>query len=131
MSTSTDKEKKTQSQNAPEPKIGDATTPEEKEQAKPVKRALKEAIKEVDSPDKADEVIEKLEAAAAEKTVTDVKESQPPVTTPAQAAQKVSRRLNLHRKAKRRKRFSTKQPRLLLPRKDASRKLSLKPCRKY
>src|SRR6266540_1852794 len=95
MSKSTDKEKKSQS-DTPEQKVGDTTTPpwqmptpEEKEQAKPVKRVLKEAIKEVDSPEKADEVIEKLEAAAAEKTVTDVKESQPPVTTPTQAAQKV------------------------------------------
>jgi undecaprenyl-diphosphatase len=96
MSTSPDKEKKTPSQNAPEQKMGDTTTPpwemptpEEKEQAKPVKRALKEAIKEVDSPEKADEVIDQLQAAAAEKTVTDVKESQPPVTTSAQAARKV------------------------------------------
>jgi len=96
MNTSPDKEKKTQSQNSPEQKVGDTTTPpwemptpEEKEQAKPVKRALKEAIKEVDSPAKADEVIDQLEAAAAEKTVTDVKEAQPPVATPAQAAQKV------------------------------------------
>jgi undecaprenyl-diphosphatase len=64
-------------------------TPEEKEQAKPVKRALKEAIKEVDSPEKADEVIDHLEAAAAERTVTDVKEAQPPTATPVQAAQQV------------------------------------------
>jgi undecaprenyl-diphosphatase len=95
MSTPADQKKKPQS-DTPEQKTGDTPTPpwqmptpEEKEQAKPVKRALKEAIKEVDSPEKADEVIDKLEASAGEKTVTDVKETQPPVTTPAQAAQKV------------------------------------------
>lgn len=96
MSNPKDKEKPSESANTPEQKVGDTPTPpwqmptpEEKEQAKPVKRALKEAIKEVDSPEKADEVIDKLEAAAGEKTVTDVKQTQPPVTTPAQAAQKV------------------------------------------
>ncbi len=95
MSTPADQKKKSES-DTPEQKTGDTTTPpwqmptpEEKEQAKPVKRALKEAIKEVDSPEKADEVIDKLEAAAGEKTVTDVKETQAPITTPAQAAQKV------------------------------------------
>jgi membrane-associated phospholipid phosphatase len=95
MSTK-DKDEKSKSSDTPEQKLGDTpvppwqmSTPEEKAQAKPVKRALKEAIKEVDSPEKADEVIEKLEAAAAQKTVTDVKQAQPTITTPAQAAQKV------------------------------------------
>jgi len=96
MSNPKDKEKQSESANTPEQKVGDTPTPpwqmptpEEKEQAKPVKRALKEAIKEVDSPEKADEIIDKLESAAGEKTVTDVKQTQPPITTPAQAAQKV------------------------------------------
>lgn len=95
MSTK-DTKKRSKSSETPEQKLGDTpvppwqmATPEEKEQAKPVKRALKEAIKEVDSPEKADEVIDKLETAAADKTVTDVKQAQPPTATPAQAAQKV------------------------------------------
>ena len=92
----TSKDKNAQSKNPPEQKLGDTPvppwempTPEEKEQAKPVRRALKEAISKVDSQEKADEVVEKLEAAAADKTATEVKETQPPVATPAQAAQKV------------------------------------------
>jgi membrane-associated phospholipid phosphatase len=96
MNNSKDKAKQSKPSDTPEQKLGDTpvppwqmATPEEKEQAKPVKRALKEAIKEVDSPEKADEVIEQLESAAAEKTVTDVKQSQAPVVTPGQAAQKV------------------------------------------
>jgi undecaprenyl-diphosphatase len=82
--------------NPPEQKLGDTPvapwempTPEEKEQAKPVRRALKEAMKNVDSQEKADEVIDTLETAAAEKTATEVKESQPAVKSPAQAAQKI------------------------------------------
>ena len=96
MATSTDKDKKKKSKNPPEQKLGDTpvapwemSTPEEKEQAKPVRRALKEAISKVDSQEKADEVIDKLEVAAATKTAEEVKETQPPIATPAQAAQKV------------------------------------------
>jgi membrane-associated phospholipid phosphatase len=96
MTTPTDKDKKAKSKNPPEQKLGDTPvppwempTPEEKEEAKPVRRALKEALGKVDSQEKADEVIEKLEQATAGKTETEVKETQPPVETPAQAAQKV------------------------------------------
>src|SRR5215216_1151376 len=96
MATSTDKDKKRKSKNPPEQKLGDTPvppwempTPEEKEQAKPVRRALKEAISKVDSQEKADEVIDKLQTAAADKTATEVKQTQPPIATPAQAAQKV------------------------------------------
>jgi undecaprenyl-diphosphatase len=66
-------------------------TPEEKAQAKPVRRALKEAVANVDSPEKADEVIEKLETANAEVTTTDIEKTQPPATTPAAAAKRVEK----------------------------------------
>lgn len=98
MTTSADKNKKTETKNPPEQKLGDTPvapwempTPEEKKEAKPVRRALKEAISKVDSQEKADEVIDHLEAAAADKTATEVKETQAPVKSPAQAARKVER----------------------------------------
>jgi undecaprenyl-diphosphatase len=68
-------------------------TPEEKKQASPVRRALKDAVAKVDSPEKADEVVENLEAAAAAKTVTDVGETEPSVESPAQAAQRVKKKV--------------------------------------
>lgn len=96
MATSSDKDKQAKSKNSPEQKLGDTPvppwempTPEEKEDAKPVRKALKDALGKVDSQEKADEVIEKLETSAADKTVTDVKQTQAPVQTSAQAAQKV------------------------------------------
>lgn len=96
MSSSTDKDKKAKPKDPPEQKLGDTPippwkmpTPEEKEQVKPVRRALKEAIKNVDSQEKADKVIEDLESAAAEQTATEVKETQQPIETPAQAAEQV------------------------------------------
>ena len=96
MATPTDKDKKKKAKNPPEQKLGDTPvvpwempTPEEKEEAKPNRRALKEALSKVDSQEKADEVVDNLEAAAANKTAAEVKETQPPIVTPAQAAQKV------------------------------------------
>src|SRR6266542_2437235 len=96
MATSTDKDKKTKSDNPPEQKLGDTPvapwempTPEEKKQAKPVKRALKEAVKNVDSQQKADKVIDHLESATAEKKAEEVKQTQPSVESPADAAQQV------------------------------------------
>jgi len=96
MSPSTDKDKKAKSDNPPEQKLGDTPvapwempTPEEKEQAKPVKRALKEAVKNVDSQKKADKVIENLESATAAKKAEEVKQTQPSVESPADAAQQV------------------------------------------
>jgi membrane-associated phospholipid phosphatase len=98
MSSPTDKNKKSKRTDPPEQKLGDTPvapwempTPEEKEQAKPVRRALKDAIKSVNSQKKADQVIEKLEASSAEKTATDVKQTQPQTATPADAAQKVQK----------------------------------------
>jgi membrane-associated phospholipid phosphatase len=98
MTESTDKQKKKRTKNPPEQKLGDTPvppwempTPEEKQAAKPVKRALKEAVARIDSQEKADEVIEKLETAAGDKTAADVQKSQAPVQTPAKAAQKVQK----------------------------------------
>jgi undecaprenyl-diphosphatase len=98
MSNSTDKNKKSKSTDPPEQKMGDTPvvpwempTPEEKAEAKPVRRALQEAIKKVDSPEKADDVIDQLEAVAAEKTEIEVKQAQPPIESPAEAAQKVQK----------------------------------------
>jgi membrane-associated phospholipid phosphatase len=95
MSTSDEKDTKPKS-TTPEQKLGDTPVPpwemptsEEKEQAEPVKRALKEAIRNVDSAEKAEEVIQDLEAATADQTVTDVEQTQPPALTPASAAQQV------------------------------------------
>lgn len=80
----------------PEQKLGDTPvapwdmpTPEEKEEVRPVRQVLKKAVAEVDSQEKADKVIEKLEEKAADKTATDVEKTQPPVTTPTRAAQEV------------------------------------------
>src|SRR5574339_348605 len=98
MTESTDKTKKNRTKNPPEQKLGDTPvppwempTPEEKEEAKPVKRALKQAVAKIDSQEKADEVIEKLETAAAGKTTTDVQKAQAPVLSPAKAARKVEK----------------------------------------
>ena len=84
MGTSTEKDKKPKSTNTPEQKLGDTPvppwempTPAEKAQAKPVKRALKKAIAKVDSQEKAEEVIDHLEAAAAGQTAADVEKTQP------------------------------------------------------
>jgi len=66
-------------------------TAEEKEQAKPIRRALKEAVAKVDSPEKADKVIEKLEASTADQKIDDVTQAQPPPPTPASAARQVEK----------------------------------------
>ena len=97
MSSSSGKDKKPKSTNPPEQKLGDTPvppwempTPEEKAQAKPVRRALKEAIKKVDSPEKADKIIEELESKAAGQKTADVEQAQPP-TTPTKAARQVEK----------------------------------------
>ncbi|HLO16414.1 MAG TPA: phosphatase PAP2 family protein [Anaerolineales bacterium] len=98
MGTSADKDKNKKPTRLPEQKLGDTPvppwempTPEEKEQARPVRRALKEAISKVDSPEKADQVVKKLETAAADQTAEQVEQTQPPSETPASAAQKVEK----------------------------------------
>ena len=98
MSTSKNKDKKKESTKLPEQQLGDTPvppwempTPEEKEQAKPIRRALKEAVAKVDSPEKADKVIEKLETKAADQTAEDVKQTQSLPSTPTSAAKEVQK----------------------------------------
>jgi membrane-associated phospholipid phosphatase len=98
MGSSNDKKKKQKSTKLPEQKLGDTPvppwempTPEEKAQAKPIRRALKEAVAKVDSPEKAEAVIDKLETKAADQTVKDVEQAQPSPATPASAAQQVEK----------------------------------------
>ena len=93
MDTPNDQEKKQKPTRLPEQKLGDTPvppwempTPEEKEQAKPIRRALKEAVAKVDSPEKAEEVIDDLEASAAGRTLKDVEQATPtPATLPSMA----------------------------------------------
>jgi membrane-associated phospholipid phosphatase len=94
-STNRDKKKKSET---PEQKLGDTPVapwdmpkPEEKAQAEPIRRALKKAVAKVDSPEKADKVIEDLEAANHSKTTKDVEQAQPATATPASAAQQVEK----------------------------------------
>jgi undecaprenyl-diphosphatase len=98
MSTPSDRDKKPKLSNPPEQKLGDTPvppwempTPEEKAQAKPVRRALKDAIDRVDSPQKADEILDKLESSTADQTVIDVEQAKPPASTPASAARQVEK----------------------------------------
>jgi membrane-associated phospholipid phosphatase len=108
MSSSTDKDKKPKSKNPPEQKLGDTPvppwempTPEEKAEAKPVRRALKKAISRVDSQEKADEVIEDLEVANAGTTAKDVEQTQPETATPTEAAREVEKAAETAPKGKR------------------------------
>ena len=98
MSTPDDQDKKSKPTKLPEQKLGDTPvppwempTPEEKAQAKPIRRALKEAVQNVDSPEKADEVIEDLEKATADQTMKDVEQTQAAPPTPASAARQVEK----------------------------------------
>ena len=98
MGSPNDQEKKRKPTNPPEQKLGDTPVPpwemptsEEKAQAKPIRRALKEAVAKVDSPEKADEVIEDLEASTSDQTMKDVEQTQPPPATPASAARQVEK----------------------------------------
>jgi len=98
MPDSKKKDKEIKTTNPPEQKLGDTPvapwdmpTPEEKEQAKPIRRALKKAVAKVDSPEKADKVIEDLEVAAAGETAKDVQQTQPEAATPATAARQVEK----------------------------------------
>jgi undecaprenyl-diphosphatase len=82
----------------PEQKLGDTPvapwempTPEEKVQAKPIRRALKEAVAKVDSPEKAEKVIENLEAATAGQTEAEVEQARPSYAAPAEVARKVEK----------------------------------------
>ncbi|MGH2524670.1 MAG: phosphatase PAP2 family protein, partial [Anaerolineales bacterium] len=84
---------KKEGQSEPEQKLGDTPVapwqmpkPEEKAEARPVRRALKEALAEVDSPEKAEEVVSEIEAATEGQTVTD---KVPKPASAAEAAQAV------------------------------------------
>ena len=92
------KKKKKKSTKLPEQKLGDTPvapwempTPKEKAEAKPIRKALKEAVAKVDSPEKADEVIENLEATTAGQTAKEVEQTQPAKTTTAEVAHKVEK----------------------------------------
>ena len=96
MDTSSKKDKQSKSANTPEQKLGDTPvlpwempTPAEKAQAKPAKRALKKAVDKVDSEEKAEKVIDHLEAAADGQTAADVEKTQPETATTADAAQQI------------------------------------------
>lgn len=64
-------------------------TPEEKAAAKPVRRALRDALAEVDSPEKADAVLDELAATTGELTADEVAQATSQPATPAQAAGQV------------------------------------------
>src|SRR5262245_20651545 len=92
------KKKKKPTKKFPEQKLGDTPvapwempTPKEKAKAKPIRRALKEAVAKVDSPKKAEKVIENLEAATAGQTTKDVEQVQPTKTSTTAAAKKVEK----------------------------------------
>ena len=92
--TATDQEP--QPSKTPEQQLGDTPvapwnmpTPAEKAAAKPVRRALHEALAEIDSQAKADAVVREMASASAGQMTADVAKTQPPPSTPAQAAQQV------------------------------------------
>ena len=94
------KKKNKKPEQIPEQKAGDTPvasqgmpTREQQEQAKPVRRALQQAVSKVDSQEKADDVIEHLEAAAGDKKAIEVKQANPPVESPADAAQQVEEKV--------------------------------------
>lgn len=60
----------------------------EQQVAEPVKRALQDALSEVDSQEKADQTVEQIKQATQDTTITDVMPAKP--KPPAQAAQKVA-----------------------------------------
>jgi undecaprenyl-diphosphatase len=83
---------------APEQKLGDTPTPpwemptaQQKDAAKPVRRALSDALTEVDSPEKADTVVQELKAATAGVTAADAAASQPTPATTKDAAKQVEK----------------------------------------
>ncbi len=64
-------------------------TSQEKQQAEPVRKALQEAVRKVDSPKKADQVIDQIQSATAGETAGEVEKEQPKEASPAQAAKKI------------------------------------------
>jgi membrane-associated phospholipid phosphatase len=91
-----DADKKSKPDRPPEQELGDTpvapwqmSTPEEKRAAQPVRRALRKALDEVDSQEKADAVIDELASAAGNQKANEVAETQPPPQTPQEAAQQI------------------------------------------
>lgn len=78
--------KPTEKPTAPLP---NAKTLAEEQATQPVREALEEALSEVDSPEKAEEVIAGLEARSGAKTAGDVQQARPKTNSPEQAAQDV------------------------------------------
>ncbi|MFN8446080.1 MAG: phosphatase PAP2 family protein [Caldilineaceae bacterium] len=72
----------------PEQKTKD--TAEEKATVKPVRQALRKALDEIDSQEKADEVIGKLTATTSGVTEKDIKNTEPSPATSKEAAQQVA-----------------------------------------
>ena len=65
-------------------------TAEDKAEIKPVKDELKQALQEVDSPEKAANVVQKLEATASGQTATDVAQTHLTPASSVEAAQQVT-----------------------------------------
>lgn len=85
-------------QAAPEQQLGDTPTPpwemptpQQKDAAKPVRRALHDALVEVDSPEKADAVVAELKAAAEGVTAADAAAGQPTPGSTKEAAKQVEK----------------------------------------
>ena len=85
-------------QAVPEQKLGDTPTPpwemptpQQKEAARPVRRALRDALAEVDSPEKAEAVVEELKAATEGVTTADAAATQPAPPTTKEAARQVEK----------------------------------------
>ncbi|HEX2994262.1 MAG TPA: phosphatase PAP2 family protein [Anaerolineales bacterium] len=105
---------KRKSPDPPEQKLGDTPvppwempTPEEKAQVKPVKRALKDTIEEVDSPEKADKVIEELERDTAGQPAVDA------ARTPESVARQVKKAAETTPKSKKTKKVLQETARTL------------------
>ena len=80
----------------PEQKVGDTPTPpwempspEQKAEVKPVRSALRDALSEVDSPEKAEAIVDELKAVTKGLKVEDVAAVQPTPDSAAQAAKQV------------------------------------------
>lgn len=81
----------------PKQKLGDTPvapwempTEEQKAEAEPVRDALQSALDAIDCQEKADAVVESIAAREGDTQIQEVAKEQPPVTSPAEAAQKVN-----------------------------------------
>ncbi len=74
----------------PPPRPGDLVNAQEKAEVKPVKDELMQALQEVDSPEKAAELVRKLEETAGRQTGTDVVQTHATPATSTEAAQQVT-----------------------------------------